>query len=710
MLPSIPVAIIGMGCFFPKASGPKEYWRLLFQGEDAITEVPPTHWSAKDYFDEDLKKPDHVYCKRGGFLSPIAFDPTEFGIPPATLEATDTSQLLGLVAAKMALEDAGYGPSRPFDRDRTSVILGVTGTQELVIPLSSRLGHPQWRQALEDSHIPADRTEEIVQRISGSYVSWQENSFPGLLGNVVAGRICNRLDLGGTNCVVDAACASALSAVHLALLELISGRSDMVLTGGVDTFNDIFMHMCFAKTYLLSPTGDIRPFAKDADGTLLGEGIGVLVLKRLAEAERDGDKVYAVIRGLGSSSDGKSQSIYAPRQEGQARALQMAYENAGITPSTVRLVEGHGTGTRVGDRVEFQALRQVFGPSNGNGPQCALGSVKSMIGHTKAAAGAAGLMKAALALYHKVLPPTLKAAAPDPRLNIDQSPFYLNPSSRPWFSDVDHPRRAGVSSFGFGGSNFHVVLEEFRSDKRDIAWDGSVEIAAFSAQELNELGAQIKAFKNAVDGGLTAPELSSQIAESRQRFVPDEPFRLLLMSERGQDLSALLGRSLAALNSTRPPIDLTGPNIFFGGPERSRKMAFLFPGQGSQYTGMGRDLICIFPEALRILEKANQKYKKAPKLGDVIFPRPLHSPGAKDAREIILRQTQHAQPAIGAVSLAMLKILQKFGLRPDATGGHSFGELTALCAAGWVDEDSFLDLAIARGDLMAAAGHHRGQE
>ena len=299
-----PIAVIGMGCLFPKASDLKAYWHLLLNGTDAITNVPDSHWLASDYYDENPQTPDHVYCTRGGFLPPVVFDPSEFGIPPNTLEATDTSQLLGLLAAKAALDDAGYGEGKPFNRDRTSVILGVTGTQELVIPLGARLGHPKWRKALDEAGIAAETADAVVQKISDAYVPWQENSFPGLLGNVVAGRISNRLDFGGTNCVVDAACASSLSAVHLALLELQSGRSDMVLSGGVDTLNDIFMHMCFAKTHVLSATGDARPFSADADGTVLGEGIGILVFKRLEDAERDNDRIYAVVKGIGSASDG----------------------------------------------------------------------------------------------------------------------------------------------------------------------------------------------------------------------------------------------------------------------------------------------------------------------------------------------------------------------------------------------------------------------
>ena len=240
----------------------------------------------------------------------------------------------------------------------------------------------------------------------------RKTRFPGLLGNVAAGRIANRLDLRGTNCVVDAACASSLGAVNLATLELAAGRCDLAVTGGLDTFNDIFMYMCFSKTPALSPTGDARPFDADADGTILGEGLGVLVLKRLDDARRDGDRIYAVIRSMGSSSDGKGQAVYAPSAAGQAKALKQAYRVAGISPATVELVEAHGTGTKVGDAIELAALEEVYRSARPEGSWCALGSVKSQVGHTKAAAGAAGLIKAALALYHKVLPPTSKVRRP----------------------------------------------------------------------------------------------------------------------------------------------------------------------------------------------------------------------------------------------------------------------------------------------------------
>ena len=322
---SSPVAIVGLGCLFPKADHVGAYWANIRQGIDAITEVPASHWRAEDYFDADPKSPDKVYAKHGGFLSPVEFNPLEYGILPNALEATDTSQLLGLVAVDQALKDAGYGPEREFDRERVSVILGVTGTLELVIPLGARLGHPRWRSALKDAGVEDAVAEDVVGRIADSYVPWQENSFPGLLGNVVAGRISRHFNFSGTNCVCDAACGSSLSAVNLAALELAAGKADMVVTGGIDTFNDIFMYTCFSKTPALSPSGHARPFDADGDGTTLGEGLGIVVLKRLADAERDGDRIYAVIRGIGSSSDGRGAAIYEPNAAGQQKALRRAY-------------------------------------------------------------------------------------------------------------------------------------------------------------------------------------------------------------------------------------------------------------------------------------------------------------------------------------------------------------------------------------------------
>ena len=453
-----PIAIVGMGCLFPESESLQDYWSLIKNGKDTIKEIPYTHWNPEDYYDKDPKAPDQTYGKTGGFLKTHKFNPLHYGISPQAIEATDTTQLLGMVVAEQALKNAGYGPDEDFNRDRVSCILGVTGTLELVIPLGARLGHPIWKKALLKAGIEEQKANEIVDDVSQSYVPWQEASFPGLLGNVVAGRIANRFNLGGTNSVVDAACASSLSAIRTAVMELESGRADMVITGGMDTFNDIFMYMCFSKTPALSPTGEAKPFDAKGDGTVLGEGLGAVVVKRLSDAERDGDRIFSVLKSIGSSSDGKGKAIYAPSSKGQMKALRNAYREAGISPATVELVECHGTGTKVGDGIELEALKEVFKAEGREGAWCTLGSVKSQIGHTKAAAGAAGFIKSAMALYHKVLPPTIKVTEPHPKL-LD-SPFIVREHATPWMPPENHPRRAGVSAFGFGGSNFHCVLED----------------------------------------------------------------------------------------------------------------------------------------------------------------------------------------------------------------------------------------------------------
>ncbi len=731
--PPSTIAIIGMGCIFPKSPNLKAFWHLLFNGTDAIENIPDkTHWNLEDYFDQDPSTPDHTYCTRGGFIPEVAFDPLDYGIPPNNLTATDTSQLLGLEVARMALEDAGYPVSHPdLATQRVNVILGVTGTQELVIPLGARLGHPIWKRALEDSGIDPQKKAEIIQRIQDAYVPWQENSFPGLLGNVVAGRIANRLNLSGTNSVSDAACASSLAAVHTAVMELQSHRCDMSITGGVDTLNDIFMHMCFSKTGVLSHTSDARPFSQDADGTVLGEGIGMLVLKRLEDARRDQDRIYALIKGMGTSSDGKTSAIYAPEAKGQLKALNQAYELAEISPSTVELVEAHGTGTRVGDKVEFSALKACFHPpGNPPGPALptiAIGSVKSMIGHTKAAAGAAGIIKAALALYNKVIPPTLKATIPDPELEINGSAFYLNGLSKPWLPHPDkiHPRRSGVSAFGFGGSNFHAVLEEYDPIKSHVSWDGSVQIFAFSAhqksallEKIHKVQQQVSAYADLNSDESSHPysesgEMNHAIAwqahESRQAFCATDELRLLFVFKKNDDFFALVDKALDAVNHET----ITQGPLFFSPGKPEETLGFLFPGQGSQYPDMAKDLSSLFPEAMEALDLAQSCFKRenrdtpCPPLNDYIFPLPPHVQPRTQSEEN-LRQTQIAQPALGAVCLAYTDILKRFKVIPHMTCGHSFGELSALYAAGWLDRHTFLQLAAARGKYMAAARKEKG--
>jgi acyl transferase domain-containing protein len=709
--PATPIAIIGIGCLFPKAADREAFWANIVNKVDAITDVPTTHWRPDDYYSADAKSPDMTYARRGGFLSPVDFPPLDFGISPNSLEATDSTQLLGLMVARQALEDAGYGGGRDFDRSRTSVILGVTGTLPLVIPLGARLGHPHWRKALQEAGIPADVAAKVTQRIADSYVGWQEDSFPGLLGNVVAGRIANRLDLGGTNCVVDAACASSLSALHLAIYELSTGRADMVLTGGMDTFNDIFMYMCFSKTPALSPSGNAKPFDAGADGTILGEGLGCLVIKRLADAERDGDRIYAVIRGIGTSSDGKGNAIYAPSPAGQTRALRQAYQAAKVTPDTIELVEAHGTGTRAGDTAEATALAEVYRSARPDGTWCALGSIKSQIGHTKAAAGAAGLIKAALALHHKVLPPTIKVEQPVEPLAPGRSPLYINIEERPWLPWPTHPRRAAVSSFGFGGSNFHCVLEEYRPRKERIDWDGQTQIVALSADTVEKLDAELAAIPT--DGPWE--DFRRAAARSRAAFRLDQTYRLVFVVEKDKsDLKKLLTAASQALRTLGSKAWAVSPEgIAVGKGTAAGKLACLFPGQGSQYIGMLRELACRFPPMQQALADADAAFAEQTtgadsRLSDFIYPLPAFRAEDGTRNEDALRATNVAQPALGAVSLGVLQVLAHFGVRADAVAGHSYGELVALHAAGRIDAATLHRLSGLRGRLMAEGAGDRG--
>ena len=692
---SSPIAIVGLSALFPGSNTAQGFWRDIVNGRDLISDVPPTRWLIEDHYDPDPKTPDKTYAKRGAFLGDIGFDPMEFGVPPSAINATDTCQLLALIVAKRVLDDALNSQFKEIARERASVILGVTSGQELFLEVASRMQRPVWVKALRESGIPEDEAKVICDRISNSYVPWQENTFPGLLGNVVAGRIANRFDLGGTNCVTDAACASSLSALRMGISELQLGHSDLVITGGADTFNDISMFVCFSKTPALSPTGDCRPFSAKGDGTVLGEGMAMFALKRLEDAERDGNHIYAVIKSVGSSSDGRSKSIYAPLSEGQAKALRRAYDQAGYGPETVELVEAHGTGTVAGDAAEFGGLTQVFAPAAKDGQKqwCAIGSVKSQIGHCKAAAGSGSLFKATLALHNKILPPTLKVEQPNPKLNIGETPFYINTEARPWVRGADHPRRASMSSFGFGGTNFHVALEEYTGPAPKPArwWNAASDLVLISATDAAGLAKQCRE--------LAAKQLPvAHVAlESQLGFDASRSHRLAVVAESSADLSQKLKKAAEQIEAgTKSGNLLIAPGVYFSSGAKPGKMAFLFPGQGSQYLGMTADVAMNFDEALHAWDQGSGFAK-------VAFPPPGFSNEEREAKFRTLTQTENAQPAIGAASAALLAVLTKLGLKPDATGGHSFGEITALYASGGVSLKAMLEIARKRGELMSQA-------
>jgi len=698
-----PIAIVGMGAIFPGRGDTTGFWRDIFEARDLLSDTPETHWLIDDYYDANPLTPDKTYGRRGGFLSPVAFDPLAFGIPPAQLQTTDSAQLLALVAAKMTLDDAERGSGGRIDRSRTSVILGVASATELTAHMAGRLQRPAWVNGLRQSGLAESDVQAIAKRIENHYAEWKESTFPGLLGNVVAGRIANRLDLGGSNYVTDAACASSLSALHIALHELRAGDSDMVLTGGVDALNDILMFMCFSKTPALSPTGDCRPFSNNSDGTMLGEGIGMLALRRLEDAERDGNTVHALIRGIGGGSDGKGTAIYTPLPSGQARALRRAYEQAGYGPDTVDLVEAHGTGTRAGDKAEIEGLHLVFSESDaGEGPWCAVGSVKSQIGHTKAAAGAASLLKAVESLRRKVLPPTIKIEEPADAIR-NSACFYVNTEARPWITADTRPRRASVSSFGFGGSNFHVTLEEYTgAAAARPARVHPAELFLYAAPNAADLAARLAGHAEA-----PPPEdaFAFEAAASHAAFDVKASVRAAIVAAGPDELASKASKLAAQLKEgslgTAPLPQ--GCSASMLAPDAG-KIALLFSGQGSQYPGMGSDLALAFPAARAVWDLAASHAVTGPlKLHRLSFP-----PAAFDQVEFgnqqqRLTQMEHAQPSIAAVALSHIALLEALGLEAEMTGGHSFGEIMALHYAGAVDRDAALTIAAARGREMARA-------
>ncbi|QTE87746.1 type I polyketide synthase [Shewanella algae] len=716
-LKDTPIAIVGMASLFAGSRYLNQFWDLICDKIDAITQVPADRWQVADYFDPDKKAADKSYCKRGGFIPEVDFNPMEFGLPPNILELTDTSQLLSLVVAKEVLEDAGIHEGSDYDRDRIGITLGIGGGQKISQSLNARLQYPVLKKVFRESGVSEQDSEMLIRKFQDQYIHWEENSFPGSLGNVIAGRIANRFDLGGMNCVVDAACAGSLAAMRMALTELTEGRSDMMLTGGVCTDNSAYMYMSFSKTPAFTSDEQIKPFDADSRGMMIGEGIGMVALKRLDDAERDGDRIYAVIKGVGASSDGKFKSIYAPRPEGQAKALRRAYDDAGFPPHTLGLMEAHGTGTAAGDVAEFSGLNVVMSQDNPELQHIALGSIKSQVGHTKSTAGTAGVIKAALALHHKVLPPTINVKQPNPKMAVEQSPFYLNTQTRPWMPRTDGtPRRAAVSSFGFGGTNFHLVLEEHSPElpKQPARLRRTPLPLLFCAPDKpaleQEISALLKTLNSDAHGDLETLCAPYRLGSQTQVQGP----RLGLLACDTIELQQKLQQALSKLQSTaeeQPQTRWQHQGIEYrSAPLTEAKTAALFAGQGSQYLQMGSGLTQLYPELRAEFAAADREFSRqgiADKYGmgplsARVFPIAKFTPLASKEDELALANTRFAQSAIGALGMGQFTLLCQAGFQADMLAGHSFGELSALRAAGALSRESYYALAFARGDAMAS--------
>lgn len=649
------IAIVGMAAVLPDAPDVDTFWQHVLEGHDAVTEVPADRWRVEAYFDPDGVPGRTTPSKWGGFVPEIRFDPTRFGIPPRSLASIDPAQLLALHVAQKALDDAGYG-TRPFPRERTSVVFGTESGSELGGAYAFRAA---WPQLLGE--MPAVLDEALP--------TLSEDSFPGVLGNVLAGRIANRLDLGGVNYTVDAACASSLAALDVAVKELVGGTSDVVLCGGADLHNGIQDYLLFSSTHALSRSGRCRTFDANADGIALGEGVAAVVLKRLEDAERDGDRIYAVVRGIAGSSDGKSLGLTAPRKEGQKRAVTRAWAHAGLDPADARLVEAHGTGTVVGDRTEIGTLSETITAAPG---QVTLGSVKSQIGHTKCAAGLASLIKTSLALYHGVRPPTSLMQTPNPAWTADDSPFHFTEAPLPWAAER---RIAGVSAFGFGGTNFHAVL---------TAHDPVPERPRARRAELVLLrgdDATVDRTLDALAARLADPEPAPLPALAEAACAQGTgPVRVAIVARTRADLA----EAIPAARARRAV-----PQRVWLADALEGDVALCFPGQGSQRPGMLRDLFVAFPELQRLLASE-------PELAATMHPPRAFDDATRKAQQAALTDTRVAQPALGVADLAVATWLDGLGVAPSMAIGHSYGEVAALCWSGAIDEADLVTLSRAR--------------
>src|SRR5271157_2182981 len=739
------IAIVGVGAVLPDAPNAPAFWENVKSGRYSITEVTPDRWDPALYYDPDHNAPDKTYSKIGGWVREYVWDPMKWrlAIPPRVADAMDDQQKWAIACTHEALEDYGY-PKRPLDLNRTAVILGNAMAGEKHYLTALRIFFPEYARELTESAsfaaLPAplrrDITNELHQRIGKLLPEITEDSMPGELANCIAGRIAKLFNFHGPNFTTDAACASEMAAISSAVEGLVENDFDLAVTGGIDHNMGVSSFVKFCKIGALSATGT-RPYAEGADGFVMGEGAAIFLLKRLADAERDGDKIYAVLRGIAGSSDGKGKGITAPNPAGQRTCIQRGWDNAGLSPATATLFEGHGTSTRVGDVVEAQSLVDVLGKSNLPKGSIALGSVKSNFGHLKGAAGAAGILKTVLALCDKVLPPSLHCEHPSPDIDFAHSPLYVNTELKPWAVPADGVRRAGVSAFGFGGTNFHAVFEEYvpgrlnGNGKRSLAVTAPPPVvtappAVLAQQSVSEIAGAatstaVVGFKAPLRGALvigaaTADELAVRLAtvqkeaEAGRAAAPTAPAeadlrapeRLVIDYADAADLADKSAKALKAFSAYQPAIwKALRPQGIFRGRGQAGKIAFLYTGQGSQYVNMiaplraAEPLVAdLFAEADRIMTPLLGK-----PLSQFIFVDPTN-PEAVGKAEEDLRQTEITQPTVLTIDLALTRLLAAYGIQPDMTMGHSLGEYGALVASGSLTFEDALAAVSARGRGM----------
>lgn len=730
-----PIAIIGIGALLPDANNKEEFWQNIISGKNSITEVPVSVWDPKLYYSPDHNEEGKTYSKIGAFIKDYKFNSIKYRIPPAVGKQLDPAQQYALDVAAQAFEDSGYN-KKDFDHSRVAVIAANSAGGPTNEYSDMRVCEPLIWEALKNSEtfktLNAAQSEELINTARESLNKvlplTTEDTMAGQLPNVIAGRIANVFNLHGTSFAVDAACASSLLALACALDGLWLGKYDMALCVASDAMMAPSQYVKFAKIGALSADGS-RPFDDKANGFVMGEGAGAILLKLLSKAKKDGDKIYAVIRSVGLSSDGKGKGITAPNPEGQKLAVQRAFEGLEYGPKDIGLMEAHGTSTKVGDSAEMQALNEVFKDVN---TEIALGSIKSQIGHTKANAGMASLIKTVLALHNKVLPPSINFTEPSKNIDWQNSPFKVNTQARAW--ETKNLRRANVSAFGFGGTNAHVTLEEYDSNhtygNKILTQETKQEIKITTPQTEDKMNYQLLVEQEKLLGDMlifSAPtreelfdllnKISREVTDDKFYLVknayknhtaPRAQFAVSINAEDTQKLKTKIAYFLKIAAGSNvweeQSLYLKMKGIYpFHPTTQKPKVCFMFPGQGAQYVDMMKDLASKYKIVRDTFEEADNISMKLAgvSLTEVIWSKPGEDKEKLKEREEGIKRTEITQPAILTANVAMMRLLYQFGIKPDVTMGHSLGEYGAAVAAGILSFEDALKAVTMRGSAMA---------
>ncbi|MEM7061636.1 MAG: beta-ketoacyl synthase N-terminal-like domain-containing protein [Cyanobacteria bacterium P01_B01_bin.77] len=652
------VAIVGMAGRFPGADSLEEFWSLLVQGETGIRMLSDAELLAAGVPENTFKQPNYVPAY-ASFSDPTQFDARFFGYSPREAELIDPQHRVFLECAWSALEDAGYDSQQ---YDGTIGVYGGAALNSYVVNLHSN-------PTVRDS---TDPVQAVVSNVMG----------------LMPTRVSYQLDLKGPSCGIQTGCSTALVAIHTACQSLLNHECDMALAGGVTVSSATPQGYTYQADSIAAPDGVCRAFDAKGQGTLFGNGVGLVVLKRLQTALRDGDHIYAIVKGSAINNDGADKvGLTAPSISGQAKVIQAALDQAGIAPNTISYVEGHGTGTPLGDPIEVAALNKVFNYPQTAQFRCALGSVKTNLGHLDAAAGAAGLIKTVLALKHKVLPPSLNFEIPNPKIDFDQGPFFVNHERTDWLSD--NSRRAGVSSFGMGGTNAHVILEEapmvVSGERGSRPWQ-LVMLSAKTPTALEKMRHNLAAHLSA-----HADVSLADVAYTLQVGRRDWPHRRVYLCQTTAEATELLSHAGSALQFSGTAV------------QADRSTVFMFSGQGSQHVNMALDLYESEPVFRQSVDQcASILGDRFPLLAALYPPPRPHSRSAEPTSKPThpLAHTANAQPALFAIEYALAKTYLSWGIQPQAVIGHSIGEYVAACVAGVFSLEDALTLVLRRGQLM----------